>query len=184
MSYKIADHGGWVQDVIGNANPDFFGGLTNIFRYKSFGLTTLMTFSYGNDLLYQSDISDRVVLNTVNKGLAILDRYTPENTGSNRQRLLWKTTDVYNTTQNVYDASYLKMKSVTLSYDMPRALAAKLKLNTASLYLTATNLFTLTRYPGLDPEVSDAPGSIIGGGRDISTYPTIREVTVGFRVGF
>ena len=173
----------WKQDIIGNAMPDFFGGFTNIFGYKNFSLTTLMTFSYGNDLLYQNDVSNRALVNSVNKGVAILDHYSASNPNSNRQRLIWGG-NVFNTNENVYDASYLRMKSVTLAYDLPRRLATKWNVRMASIYVSATNLFTITNYPGLDPEVSDAPGSIIGGGRDLSTYPTTRELTIGLRFGF
>lgn len=171
------------QDIIGNSTPDFFGGFTNTFGYKNFSLITLMTFSYGNDLLYQNDVANRYIVNNVNKGVSILDHYSASNPDSNRERLLWGGR-VPNSSDNVYDASYLKMKSVTLSYDMPRRLASRLNVRMASLYLTATNLFTITNYPGLDPEVSDAPGSIIGGGRDLSTYPVTRELIIGVRLGF
>ena len=181
LAYEI-ENSVWKQDIIGNSTPDFFGGFTNTFGYKNFSLITLMTFSYGNDILYQADVSNRAVVNNVNKGVAILDHYSAENPNSNRQRLLWGGS-VFNTGQNVYDGSYLKMKSVTLSYDMPRKLAQKLNIRMASIYFTATNLFTITNYPGLDPEISDAPGSIIGGGRDLSTYPTTRELTLGLRFG-
>ncbi len=173
----------WKQDVIGNALPDFYGGFTNIFSYKSFSLITLMTYAYGNDLLYQNDVSNRAIVNSVNKGVSILDHYSASNPNSSRQRLIWGS-NVFNTNENVYDASYLRMKSVTLSYDLPKFLATKWNVRMASLYLTATNLFTITNYPGLDPEVSDAPASIIGGGRDLSTYPTTRELTIGVRLGF
>lgn len=172
----------WKQDIIGNSTPDFFGGFTNTFSYKNFSLITLMTFSYGNDILYQADVANRGVVNSINKGVSILDHYSADNTASNRPRLLWGST-TFNTNENIYDGSYLKMKSVTLSYDMPRKIADKLNVRMASIYFTATNLFTITNYPGLDPEISDAPGSIIGGGRDLSTYPTTRELTIGLRVG-
>jgi TonB-linked SusC/RagA family outer membrane protein len=181
LAYEIVNNN-MKQDIIGNSTPDFFGGFTNTFSYKNLSLITLMTFSYGNDILYQADVSNRQVINNVNKGTAILDHYSASNPNSNRQRLLWGGT-AFNTKQNVYDGSYLKMKSVTLSYDMPRKIADKLKMRMASVYFTATNLFTITNYPGLDPEISDAPGSIVGGGRDLSTYPTTRELTVGLRFG-
>lgn len=173
----------WKYDIIGNSTPDFFGGFTNTFGYKNFSLTTLMTFSYGNDILYQNDVSNRSVVNIANKGLAILDHYSASNPNSNRQRLVWGRT-VFNTNENIYDGSYLRMKSVTLAYELPKRLATKWNVRLASIYCSATNLFTITNYPGLDPEVSDAPGSIIGGGRDLSTYPTTRELTIGLRLGF
>ncbi len=184
LAYEIDPATGiWKQNVIGNALPDFFGGFTNIFNYKNFSLSTLLTFSYGNELLYQNDVSNRAVVNNVNKGIDILDSYSASNPTSNRQRLLWGS-NVFNTNENVYDASYLRMKSISLGYELPKKLATAWKLRTASIYVSATNLFTITNYPGLDPEVSDAPGSIIGGGRDLSTYPVTRELTFGIRLGF
>ena len=73
---------------------------------------------------------------------------------------------------------------MTISYDLPKGVLDRVKLRMASFYFTATNLFTITSYPGLDPETTDAPGSIIGGGRDVSSYPTTKELTIGLRLGF
>lgn len=182
LAYEI-ENGVWKQNIIGNATPDFMGGFTNSFNYKNLSLITLMTFSYGNDVLFQNDVSNRQVVNAVNKGVSILGRYNADNLESDRQRLLWGGS-VFNTGQNIYDGSYLKMKSVTLAYNLPTKFLSKLNLGIGSIYMTSTNLFTITNYPGLDPEVSDAPGSIIGGGRDLSTYPTTREIIVGMRLNF
>lgn len=170
------------MNVIGHAQPDFFGGFTNTFSYKNFTLTTLMTFSYGNDLLFQLNNSNRQVLNPSNKGIGILDRWTPGNPSNTRERLIWGNT-AFRNQLDVFDASYLKLRSLTLGYDLPKAAADRMKLRNASFYLSATNLFTVTNYPGLEPEVSDNPTSIIGGSRDVSSYPTTREFTVGVRLG-
>jgi TonB-dependent starch-binding outer membrane protein SusC len=169
--------------IIGNATPDFYGGLTNIFSLGNLELTTLFTFSYGNDLIYQADVANGTVDNLANRGVAILGRYTPDNTDSKRPRLLYGSQFRPLSNDNVYDASYLKLKSLSLSYTVPGKLSDRLKLRNASFYLSATNLFTITNYPGLDPEVSDDPNSIIGGGRDIGSYPTSRAFTLGIRIG-
>ncbi|HEU4632803.1 MAG TPA: SusC/RagA family TonB-linked outer membrane protein, partial [Flavisolibacter sp.] len=169
--------------IIGNATPDFYGGITNIFSFRNLELTTLFTFSYGNDLIYQADVANGTVDNLANRGVAILDRYTPGNTTTNRPRLLYSSQFRPLSNDNVYDASYIKLKSLSLSYAIPKRLADRLKLRNTSFYLSATNLFTITSYPGLDPEVSDDPNSIIGGGRDISSYPTSRAYTLGIRIG-
>jgi hypothetical protein len=87
------------------------------------------------------------------------------------------------TSANVYDGSFIKLKSLTLGYELPQKATNTIKLRSASFYLSATNLFVITKYPGLDPEVTDDPRSIIGGGRDLSMYPTTREVTIGLRIG-
>ena len=73
---------------------------------------------------------------------------------------------------------------MTLGYDLPKTVSDRMKLRSASFYMSATNVFTITDYPGLDPEVSDNPLSIIGGSRDVSSYPTTREFTIGVRLGF
>lgn len=171
------------QDVIGYATPDFFGGYTNTINWRRFTLTALFTFSYGNDLIYQKDVSDSGMADLANRGTRVLDHYSPTNTSSNLPRSMWSNTSML-TNLNVYDASYFKLKTLSLNYNLPQKLCRKIRLNSVSVYGTATNLFTITSYPGPDPEVSDDPTSVIGGGRDVSTYPTAKSYTFGIRINF
>ena len=191
MKYKLDPNGigegepFYKQDIIGNATPDFFGGITNTLNYKNFGLTTLFTFSYGNDLIYQADIANGSADNLANRGVSVLGRYNEDNTSATRPRLLYGTAQFRPLADvNVFDASYLKLKSITLSYNFGKSLLNGLKLRSGSAYVSATNLFTITHYPGMDPEVSDDPTSVIGGGRDISAYPANRMFSFGLRFGF
>lgn len=171
------------QDVIGNCTPKFFGGYTNTLRYKNWSLMALFTFSYGNDLIYLRDVTDMAMNSLANRGTSILNGSTPDRINGRPQNLY---NGIFNflTNLNVYDASYLKLKTLSLSYALPSRWLKKLHLNNLTIYGTATNLFTVTDYPGPDPEVSDDPRSIIGGGRDISSYPTTRSYTFGVRLGF
>ena len=94
---------------------------------------------------------------------------------------------MYNTVQannNVYKANYIKLKSVTLNYQFPKIILDRLKIANASIYASATNLFTITKYPGADPEVSNDPYSLIGGYSDTGGYPTVKQFNLGLRVGF
>lgn len=183
--YKLGADGYFAQDVIGHAQPKFYGGFTNTFNYKNFSLITLLTFSYGGDMLYLADIQNEYVSGRTNKGVRILDRWTPENPNSNRPRLLLGQNNIaYTASNNVYDASYLKLKSVTLSYNLPAAIAKSLHLTTASAYISGSNLFTITKYPGPDPEVSNNPYSLINSSSDVATYPTVKQYNAGLRVGF
>jgi len=182
MSYEIED-GFWKQDIIGHAAPKFFGGYTNTFSYKNWSLISLFTFSHGGQLIYQKDVSDMGFSGLPNEGIRSLDHYSSSNTGSDRPRYLLNDTQ-FLTNLNVYDASYIKLKSITLSYSLPASLLQKLRINTLTVYATGTNIFTITHYPGPDPEVSDDPRSVIGGGRDVSTYPTVKSYTLGVRLGF
>ena len=169
--------------VIGKSYPKYYGGITNTFTYKSFNLIALLTFSHGNQLLYLNDVASLGVSALTNVSTRILDHYSATNPNSNRPRLLYQYGGSPDS-RSVFDASYIKLKSITLSYDMPKAMADKIKFRSASIYVSGTNLFKITHYPGLDPEVSDDPFSVIGGGVDASTYPTTKAFVAGLRFGF
>ncbi len=184
--YKLDEEGFNKRDIIGRAEPKFYGGYTNTFSYKNFNLSSLFTFSYGGDILYLRDAMNKQVTNLTNKGTRILDRWTPETPDSSRPKLAYLVSLVNSTpsSADVYDASYIKLKSVTLSYQLPKSLLTKLKINQCSVYASGVNLFAITNYPGLDPEVTDDPYSIIGGYTDAGAYPAVRQYSLGIRLGF
>jgi TonB-linked SusC/RagA family outer membrane protein len=172
------------DDIIGKAEPKYYGGYTNRLSYKSFSLTTLTTFSYGNDIYYLADIRNRDVAERTNKGIRILDRWSPENPTSTRPRLIMgESSYAYAASDNVYDASFIKLKSVTLAYQFPKTFTDRLKINSVSAYVSGTNLLSITNYPGVDPEVSNDPYSLIGGYSDAGGYPFVRQFSFGLRIG-
>lgn len=181
-NFLLDETGFYYQDVIGNCTPDFYGGYTNTLRYKNWSLMAAFTFSVGNDLLYMRHVSDRSFNSLQNRGVAVLDASTSTNfTGkaiSSYQSI------GFNTDLDVFDASYLKLQTLSLAYNFDPKVVKKLGLNNLMLYATASNLFTITSYPGPDPAVSDNPYSLSGGGRDISAYPTVKSFSFGLRVGF
>ncbi|WP_143305983.1 TonB-dependent receptor [Chitinophaga vietnamensis] len=183
--YKLDSTGYFGQDVIGHAEAKFYGGFTNTFNWKNFSLTTLLTFSYGGQMLYLADVQNQYVSGRTNKGVRILDHWTPDNPGSDRPRLMLGQNSYYYTASNdVFDASYVKLKSITLTYTLPTATATRLRIRDAAVYVSATNLFTITHYPGPDPEVTNNPYSLINSSSDVATYPTIRQYSMGVRFGF
>jgi TonB-linked SusC/RagA family outer membrane protein len=174
------------SDIIGRAEPKYYGGYTNSLTYKNFSLIALATFSYGGDIFYLADIQNADAGARTNKGVRILDRWTPENPNTDRPRLILGegNSPQNGASSNVYDASFIKLKSITLNYQFPTSLMNKLKMTTASIYVSATNLFTITSYPGADPEVSNDPYSLIGGYSDAGGYPTVKQFSFGLRFGF
>lgn len=173
------------SEIIGHAEPKYYGGYTNSLSYKNFSLIALATFSYGGDIYYLADVQNADAGTRTNKGIRILDRWTPDHQDTERPRLiLGQGTNVIGASNNVYDASFLKLKSVTLSYQLSPTLMKKLKMTTASVYVSGTNLLTITNYPGADPEVSNDPYSLIGGYSDAGGYPTVRQFSFGLRFGF
>ncbi|PUZ29698.1 SusC/RagA family TonB-linked outer membrane protein [Chitinophaga parva] len=183
--YKLDSTGFAAQGVIGNSEAKFYGGFANTFTYKNFSLIALLTYSYGGQILYLQDVTDMYFTDYTNKGVRIKGRWTPENPGSDRPRLLLGENGyTYTASNNIYSGSYIKLKSVTLTYELPAKVASGLHLRTASAYVSATNLFTITKYPGPDPEVSNNPYSAIDGSSDVSTFPTVKQYNLGIRVGF
>ncbi|WP_432712065.1 TonB-dependent receptor [Pedobacter sp.] len=185
--YDINPLGGFPNTslVVGNAEPKFYGGYTNTLNYKNLSLISLINFTYGGKILYLADIQNQKVTDLSNKNARILGRWTPENADTDRPRVIYaQNGQIGTSSNNLYDASFAKLKSITLSYQLARPFMERLSLQSASIYVSATNLFTVTNYPGPDPEVSNDPYSLINGSSDASMYPTVRQYTIGFRVGF
>lgn len=170
--------------LIGSATPKFYGGFTNTFSYKNISLTALLTYSYGGNILYMADVQNQYVADLSNKGVRILDRWTPTHTNTDVPRLIYSQNGGGVSSSNIYSSSYLKLKSVTLNYQFSDKLMKKLQMQSAMVYVSATNLFTVTKYPGQDPEVSNDPYSLINGYTDANAYPSVKQYIFGLRVAF
>ncbi|GAO43014.1 TonB-dependent receptor [Flavihumibacter petaseus] len=190
--YQTIDSGTYkgyfARDIIGSAEPKFYGGVTNTFSYKQFSVMALLTFSYGGDLLYLPDLKAFGVGDLTNRNTRILqDHWSKDNPDANRPSLVLKETNSYGTgasSAQVHDASYIKLKSITVNYEIPQRLLSKCHMRTAMVYVSGSNLFTITGYPGPDPEISNDPYSLINGYTDAGTYPTMRQFNAGVRLGF
>ena len=171
--------------VIGHAEPKYFGGITNTFTYKRFSLTSLFTFSYGGELIFLPRQNDVGMADQSNHTVAILDHYSATNPASNNPGLILKESG--NTpgisSFDVFNASYLKLKSLTIDYQLPQKFTDKLHIHQANIFLAGNNLLIVSKYPGPDPEVSNNPYSLIGGYTDDASYPTSRQYSFGLRLG-
>lgn len=168
--------------VIGNAQPDFIGGITNTLGYKGFDLSFFFQFSVGNDVLNLSKAT------FVNMGADI------ENNQSVDALRRWKEpgdiTDVpryelSSTLNNLHsnrlleNGSYLRLKNVSIGYNLPARITNRLMLENLRLYATATNIWTYTKYTGSDPEVSTLDGSVSAQGIDFFTLPQVKTIAFG-----
>ena len=190
--YGLIDTGAYkgyfARDIIGHAEPKFYGGITNTFNYKQFSLIATFTFSYGGQLLYMPEVQSFGLGDLSNRNTRVLlPSYSAANPNADRPELYLGDPNTYGTgpsTADVFDASYIKLKSIVLSYSLPQALITRWHMRTAMVYIAGSNLFTITKYPGPDPEISNDPYSLINGYTDAATYPTVRQYTVGARLGF
>ncbi len=171
------------RTVIGNAQPDFIFGFTNTFSYKKFDLTVFFQGSVGNDIYNATRIDLEGMFDSKNQSTVVLNRWTPENPNTDIPRPN-NMANVRNSTRFIEDGTYVRLKSVTLSYklleDNPKFKAIK----KASVYLTGRNLLTFTNYSGFDPEVNAFGNSAVELGIDYGTYPQSRTIILGLNVEF
>ncbi len=181
---------------IGNAIPKFIFGWSNRISYNDFELTLLVQGSEGNDIFNQG----RIRLENAYEGTSIrlLDRWTETNQNTDvpafidaltRQNagLVSKVTlgnDAGRLQRYVEDGSYVRLKNVTLAYSVPSSVISRIGVEKVRFYVSGTNLITLTKYTGYDPEVSAYNSNDAQIGVDLSNYPTARTITFGIDVTF
>ncbi|MBC7892107.1 MAG: SusC/RagA family TonB-linked outer membrane protein, partial [Sphingobacteriaceae bacterium] len=172
------------RTIIGRALPKFSYGFTNRLAYRGVELTAFVQGVYGNDVLNLNRY-DLEVIPTSNKTRNVLDRWTGPGTsntlpiaGSTLRRSTGLGSDV------VEDGSYLRLKTITLGYALPKALLQKIRMRNLKVYVTGQNLLTLTKYTGYDPEVNSFGTDNLSLGTDYGAYPTSKTVMVGIIAGF
>ncbi|MFD0795585.1 SusC/RagA family TonB-linked outer membrane protein [Mucilaginibacter litoreus] len=176
--------------IIGNPNPDFIYGLTNTFSYKNFSLNIFLQGSQGNDIFNASRIETEGMTGPQNQSTAVLRRWTAPGQETDIPRASVNNTDNSRiSTRFVENGSYLRVKTATLSYNFPKAIASKLKLGSIRVYATGENLLTFTKYSGYDPEVNafTSSGGLAtngGFGIDYGTYPQTRNLIFGLNASF
>jgi TonB-dependent starch-binding outer membrane protein SusC len=171
--------------VIGNAQPKFFGGITNTLEYKGIDLSIFFQYSYGNKVL---NFSKATFVNMGadldnNQSVEALRRWQREGDITDVPRYVFgSTTNNLHSNRLLEDASYLRLKNLSIGYNIPAKYTQKAMLSNARIYVNATNLWTLTKYTGSDPEVSTLDGSTSAQGIDFFTLPQVRTIVVGLNV--
>jgi TonB-linked SusC/RagA family outer membrane protein len=191
LKFKDLDGNGIInsvdQKIIGNANPKFFGGLTNTMTYKGFDLMFFLQYSYGNDLLNWTRVF-ATGMNTLYGQFAneVGRRWTPTNIDTDVPRAVYgdPSNNRRASTRYIEDGSYLRIKNVVLGYTLPADLIKRLSITKLRVYASAQNLYTFTNYSGFDPEVSTFSGTNTSLGTDFLTYPQYRSYTFGVNLTF
>ncbi|WP_047545115.1 SusC/RagA family TonB-linked outer membrane protein [Psychroserpens sp. Hel_I_66] len=173
------------RTIIGDANPDFFYGITNTFNYKGFGLFVFLQGSQGNDLLNATRIETEGMIDPKNQSITVLNRWRQPGDITDIPRASFGNSDNSRvSTRFIEDASYLRMKAITLSYSLPQSVLETLNISNLKIYATGENIFTITDYSGFDPEVNAFGGSNTVRGIDFGTYPQTRNLIFGLNVTF
>jgi TonB-dependent starch-binding outer membrane protein SusC len=172
--------------TIGNPNPTWIGGFTNDFSYKGIDLSITFQGVYGNDVYNgagkfmsaNGDFYDNQTLDQMNRWRKKGDitnvpqaRYVGGNGTAESSRYL-------------ENASYTRLKTITLGYNLPKSITDKLKLSKIRVYATANNLMTFTKYSGWDPEVNTDYLTGVAAGNDFYSAPQPKTIIVGLNLGF
>ena len=191
LIFRDIDGDGIVNDndrcIIGDPNPDFAMGLNLDFNYKSFTLSAFFSGEFGFDIYNttrrQLEFMHYGGGSSTNHGVDILDAWSPTNTGASIPALTMvdNNNETRMSTYFIEDGSYLKLKYLKLAYQLPTNIAKTCFAQNISVFGQVENIFTITSYKGLDPEV------ILGGYGarvDSGLYPRARTFTLGLNVTF
>ena len=173
--------------VVGNAQPDFIGGFTNVVSYLGFEVSLFLQYSYGNEVINFGNTTllnsgENLENNQVAKALerwqqpgdiTEVPRYELGNTFNNRF-----------SNRFIEDASYMRLKNLSISYTLPPQIVGRYNLSSVRVYGTGTNLWTWTDYSGGDPEINSLDGSTASQGLDLDTFPQVRTLLLGVTIGF
>lgn len=180
------------RTIIGDPNPDFSYGLNLSLEYKNFDLSTFFNGVSGRDAFntvrWWTDFSSGFPGGRSKR--ALYDSWLPDGSRPNAKTPIQETTTVESgfstsgviNSYYVENASYFRLRNLQIGYRLPESLLRKAKISSARVYLQATNVFTITKYTGLDPEIITNDERATG--IDVGAYPVVRQYLVGVNLTF
>ncbi len=183
IRYKDLNSDGLITDAdrtfLGNPTPNFIYSLNNTFTIGDFSLNIFLQGVHGNEIFNANRLFTENMAITTNQQSSVLNRWTGSETSNTVPRAIYGDPNNNSRTSSRYieDGSYLRIKSASLNFNIPKEIFSKSFFDYAKIYLTGQNLYTFTNYTGFDPEVS-------ANGIDNNLYPLTRTVSLGLNVGF
>lgn len=186
--YEDINHDGVINEYdivyLGNCNPILTGGFGFNVRYKKLTLSASFYGRFGQKIINQTRMNNEAMYNDDNQSTAVLRRWRNEGDVTDIPRALFH--EGYNylgSDRFVEDASYLRLKTLSLNYALPRNITKKLGISQLSVFITGYDLFTWTNYTGQDPEVS-LPTTASKLSKDNASTPCSRRFSCGFNLNF
>jgi len=169
------------RSYIGNPNPKFTYGMTNNFSWKNIDLSIFIQGSYGNDIYNASRIETEGMYDGKNQTTRVLDRWQIPGQITDVPKAKF---DIKNSTYFIENGSYLRLKNISLGYNLAGESLKRIGINRLQPYFSASNLLTWTKYSGMDPEVNQWGNNGAVQGIDWGTYPHSRSFVIGLNVEF
>lgn len=171
------------KSIIGSTMPDFYGGIHSTWSYKGLSLFAMMNYIYGNDVVDGLRYELESMSDYNNQTTKVLNRWTQtgdqteipraalgDPSGNSRMSSRW-----------VEDGSYLRLKTVTLSFTLPKSLVERISLHKITIYVSGQNLFTLDTFKGYDPEFTSS--IVQNAGFYNAGFPQTKLFLMGVRIG-
>ncbi|MGN6179416.1 MAG: SusC/RagA family TonB-linked outer membrane protein [Mucilaginibacter sp.] len=181
------------ETSLGSPQPKFFGGLNLDGAYKNWDITLYFYGTYGNKILNYEESNLETFQNRGFVGIENISQqyyanaWTPSNPSNLYPRIYYNDNSYGNSVPSsawIQNGSFLKLKTVNIGYTFSNDFIRKLSLSKVRVYVSSQNLFTVTSYKGLDPEIGTQGGYATQNGIDNGTYPSSRFYTVGLNVTF
>jgi len=186
--YRDIDGNGIINDLdrtnLGNPHPDFVYGLNANLAYKKFHLTVFFQGSQGNEVYnFLKVYSDFGTFFHGNRSARVLDAWTETNREATLSKVgvSVKNNESAPNSYYVENGSYLRLKNLQLAYDFA---LPSIGVKNVRAYIQGTNLFTITKYEGMDPEAGATSGSDLTFGVDAGIFPLARTYTLGLNFSF
>jgi TonB-linked SusC/RagA family outer membrane protein len=172
------------KTYLGNPLPKFNYGFINDVTYKGWGLYVLIDGLYGNKVFNATRIETEGMFQVNNQLTTVLKRWRNPGDVSDIPRAVFADPAQNSriSSRFIENGSFLRFRTLTLSYNFSQNLLKGIGMNTLRLYVTASNLFTITNYSGYQPEVNSNGTSTIAQGIDYGTYPQAKTVTFGLNL--
>ncbi len=191
FTYEDVNGDGTINDddrtYIGSPHPDFTYGVNLTAAYKGFDMSAFFSGSQGNDAYnYQKIFTDFPTFFNGNRSTRVLDSWTPSNTNATLPALSQSIQNA-ETQPNSYfveDASFLRLKNLQIGYTFDESIANSIGMDMFRVYIQGTNLFTITDYEGLDPEVISTDNLSLGVDGPNPVFPLAQILTVGINTKF
>ena len=180
------------RSILGNSNPTWQGGFTNIFRWKGFDFEFLLRFQGGNMVYNATKQNSLLNLGFQNNGTEILDRWTAPGQVTEIPKLWWgREARVKNTglgdSRFLEKGDFLRVQYITLGYTLPNSLLSRTGSNgirSLRIFAQVQNPIIFTGYTGLDPELNLFSNTNSMAGIDNSTNPIVQTTSIGLNLGF
>jgi TonB-linked SusC/RagA family outer membrane protein len=178
--------------LLGSALPKFMYGMTNNLSYKNFDLTFFIQGSQGNKIFNAGRLEMEAMRTAINQSADIVNRWRKPGdiTDIPAVSINQSTDNTRISSRFLEDGSYLRFKTITLMYNIDPKYISKLGLNSASVYVSANNLITFTKYKGFDPEVNSygdpnnsSDNRNVSLGIDNGAYPQTKMILFGINIG-